>query len=55
MKHKVKVVETLERIVEVEADDIYEAIEIVEDMVNCEDIVLDADDFTGREFYPVEE
>lgn len=34
-----------------EAEDKDDAFEKVEDMVNCEDIVLTADDFEGREFY----
>lgn len=51
MKHKVKITETLERVVEVEASNRSEAIEIVRDMVNREEIVLYADDFTGREYH----
>lgn len=41
--------------VEVEADDYDSAFEKVEEMVNCEEVVLTADDFEGREFYPVED
>ena len=40
--------------VEVEADDYDSAFEKVEEMVNCEEVVLTADDFEGREFYLVE-
>lgn len=54
MKYRIKVIETLSRIVEVEAKDKDDAFEKVEEMVNCEDIVLTADDFESREFYPVE-
>lgn len=35
-----------------EADDMDSAYEKVEEMVNCEEIILSADDFEGREFYP---
>lgn len=55
MKYRIKVIETLSRIVEVEAEDKDTAFEKVEEMVNCEDIILTADDFEGREFYPVED
>lgn len=50
-KYRIKVVETLSKVVEVEAEDKDDAFDKVEDMVNCEDIVLTADDFEGREFY----
>lgn len=49
--YKIRVTEILSRVVEVTAENEDEAMENVEDMVNCEDIVLDADDFAGREFY----
>lgn len=52
MKYKIKVIETLSKVVEVEADDMDSAYEKVEEMVNCEEIILSADDFEGREFYP---
>ena len=49
---KVKIVETLERVVEVEADSFDEAQGIVESKYcNCE-IVLDSDDYTGVEYFP---
>ena len=51
MKYRIKIIETLSKVVEVEAEDKDDAFEKVEDMVNCEDIVLTADDFEGREFY----
>lgn len=50
-KYRIKVVETLSKVVEVEAEDKDDAFEKVEDTENCEDIVLTADDFEGREFY----
>ena len=40
MKYRIKIIETLSK---------------VEEMVNCEEVVLTADDFEGREFYPVED
>ncbi len=53
MKYKFKIIETLSRIVEVETDDSDSAYEKVEEMINCEEVVLTADDFEGREIYPV--
>lgn len=55
MKYRIKVIEILSKVVEVEAEDYDSAFEKVEEMVNCEDIVLTADDFEGREFYPAED
>lgn len=55
MKYRIKVIETLSKVVEVEAESEEVAFEKVEEMVNCEEIVLTADDFEGREFYPVED
>lgn len=52
MKYKFKIIETLSKIVEVEADDRDSAFEEVEEMINSEKIVLTADDFEGREIYP---
>jgi|GEM_PF-858191 hypothetical protein len=54
-KYKIKVVETLSKVVEVEAEDYDLAFEKVEEMVDCEEVVLTADDFEGREFYPTED
>lgn len=54
MKYKFKIVETLSKIVEVEAEDIDSAYEEVEEMINTEEVVLTADDFDGREIYPYE-
>lgn len=51
MKHKIKVQETLERIVEVEASSIDEARDKVEEMYNNEEIVLDYSDFVGMEMF----
>lgn len=52
-KYKFKIVETLSRVVEVEAKDGDSAYEKVEEMINCEDVVLTADDFEYREIYPI--
>ncbi len=51
MKYKIKVQETLERIVEVEASSIDEARDKVEKMYNNEEIVLDYSDFVGKEMF----
>lgn len=51
MKYKIKVQETLERIVEVEASSIDEARDKVEEMYNNEEIVLDYSDFVGMEMF----
>lgn len=51
MKYKIKVQETLERIVEVEASSIDEARDKVEKMYNNEEIVLDYSDFVGMEMF----
>lgn len=52
MKYKFKVIETLSKVVEVEADDSDSAYKKVEEMINCEEVVLTANDFEGREIYP---
>lgn len=54
MKYKFKIVETLSKIVEVEAEDIDSAYEEVEEMINTEEVILTDDDFYGREIYPYE-
>lgn len=53
-KYRFKVVETLSKIVEVKAYDSDSAYEKVEEMIDCEEVVLTADDFEDREIYPVE-
>lgn len=53
MKYNFKVIEILSKIVEVEADNRDSAYEKLEEMINCEEVVLTADDFDGREIYPV--
>ena len=53
MKYKFKVIETLSRMVEVEAEDSDSAYGKVEEMINCEEVVLTADDFEDREIYLV--
>lgn len=52
-KYKFKIIETLSKIVEVEANDSDSAYEKVEEMINCEEVILTADDFEDREIYPV--
>lgn len=52
-KYNFKIIETLSTVVEVEADDRDSAYDKVEEMINCEEVVLTADDFEGREIYPV--
>lgn len=52
IKYKIKVIETLSRIVEVEADDLSSAIDNVNKMIRSEEIVLSAEDFDGRDIYP---
>lgn len=54
MKYTFKIIETLSKVVEVEADDSDSAYEKVEEMVNFEEVILTADDFENREIYPVE-
>ena len=49
-KYEVEIVETLTRIVEVEAANICEAADIVEDMWKNSEVVLDVDDFDEVEF-----
>lgn len=53
MKYQFKIIETLSKIVEVEADDRDSAYDKVEEMINTEEVVLTADDFEDREIYPV--
>ena len=52
---KVEVVEKLRRVVLVAAADSQDAIERVEEMLDKEEIVLDADDFADREIQIAEE
>lgn len=54
-KYRIKIVETLSRVVEVEAEDYESAYELVEEMIDREEIVLTYEDFEGREFYQVED
>lgn len=53
-RYGVSVREILKRTVIVEADNIEEAIQKVEDAVKHEEIILDADDYDGREIVPSE-
>jgi len=54
-KYKIKVIETLSRIVEVEAENLSSAIDNVNKMIRSEEIVLSAEDFDGRDIYPEED
>ena len=54
MKYRIKVIETLSRVVEVEAEYYQAAYDKVKGMVDREEIVLNADDFEDREYYPME-
>ena len=50
MKFDIRITETLEKTVTVEAEDIWEACHIVEEDWNEGKYVLDSSDFTGAEF-----
>ena len=52
MKYKVRIIETLSRVVEVEVEDGYEmdALNVVEDMYRDGGVVLDSEDFDYVEF-----
>lgn len=51
-KYRVKIVETLKRVVDVEAKTYEEAEAQVRDMYRACDIVLDSGDYYGTEFVP---
>ena len=50
MKYKVRVIEVLSRVVEVEADDEIDARLLVEEMYRGEEIVLNSEDFDYTDF-----
>lgn len=50
-KFKITVKETLEREIEVEAEDLNAALAEVQGQYDNEDITLDADDFTGVDIF----
>lgn len=53
MKYAIRVEEIIGRTIIVEAKDLYDAIEKVEDACNNDDIFLDGvEDFVGRNVYP---
>lgn len=54
-KYRIKVIETLSRIIELEAEDLSSAIDKVNKMIRSEEIVLSAEDFDGRDIYPAED
>ena len=47
-KFKILITENLQKVINVEAEDVNEACEKVEEMVNWSEIILTADDFTTR-------
>ena len=49
--YKLELVETLSRIVEVEAESYEEALEKLEDDYNNQRIILDSNDFVGHEIF----
>ena len=55
MIYKVEVTETLQRVGEVDADSMQEAIDLVVDKCNEGTIELTAEDFVGREFKVLED
>ena len=54
-KYKIEITETLQKVVEVEAETLKDAFDIAEDMWNGNEIMLYADDFKGVEFSEYEE
>lgn len=50
MSYKVEVIEVLSRIVEIDAEDSDDAIEIAKDMYYNEDVILDYNDVQNTEF-----
>lgn len=50
-KYEVKVIEILERIVEIEAENKEKAIDIVNDMYRNQDIILDSEDYKETKIY----
>ncbi len=48
MKFNIAVIEKLERVIEVDADNLKEAIAIIEEQYRNEEIVLDYSDFNGN-------
>ncbi len=55
MKYKVEITEYLQKTIEVEADNEDDALEKVESAYYNEEIVLSADDFTGKEMKVLKE
>lgn len=54
MTYCIEIRETLSRIVELEADDLDEALMAVRQQYRDEDIVLTENDYVGTEFIPIE-
>lgn len=54
-KFKILITEHLQKVIEVKAEDVNEACEKVEEMVNGSEIILTAEDFTTRKIEPYED
>ena len=54
MKIKIEITETLQRIVEVETDNVSDAITKVKDLYKKEEIILDSNDYISTEIKVVE-
>lgn len=52
MKYRYKIIETLSRVVEIEAENDEQAWEKLENIYYNSDVILSSDDFEGVEFYP---
>ena len=50
MKYNVTITETLEKTIEIEAEDIINAIDIARDKYNKEEVILTADDLADTHF-----
>ncbi len=55
MKYKVEITEYLQKTIEVDADNESDALSIVKDMYNNEEVVLSADDFIDKDFNIIED
>lgn len=53
-KYKIMVEEILSRVIEVEAEDILDAIQEVREKYKNEEIVLNADDYATTDFYSLD-
>ena len=55
MRYKVQITETMQRIIEIEATDLHEAIRIIKKKYQKEEIILNEKDFIDVEFNVVNE